>query len=75
MIAPRALALSLMVTITAALPAQQTVPERTAMQRTSTHREVLAFLDSLQARGAGIQVGTLGLSPRGLSIPYVIAAR
>lgn len=75
MIAPRALALSLMVTITAALPAQQTIPERTAMRRTSTHREVLAFLDSLQARGAGIQVGTLGLSPRGLSIPYVIAAR
>lgn len=72
---PRGLALLLLVTVAVALPAQQTVPERTGMRRTSTHAEVLAFLDSLQARGAMIRVGTLGTSARGLRIPYVIAAR
>ncbi len=61
--------------LTTALVAQRTVPERTAAARTSTHAEVEAFLDSLQARGAAIHVGTLGISTRGLRIPYVIAAR
>jgi hypothetical protein len=55
--------------------AQQTVPERTGAQRTSSHAEVLAFLDSLGARGAGIRVGVLGTSPQGRTIPYVIASR
>jgi hypothetical protein len=36
---------------------------------------VLAFLDSLQRAGAGIQVGTLGVSPKGRRVPYVLAAR
>ncbi|HEX5633665.1 MAG TPA: M14 family zinc carboxypeptidase, partial [Gemmatimonadales bacterium] len=66
---------TVMLATTSPLAAQLTVPERTAMRRTSTHAEVLAFLDSLQARGAAIQVGTLGTSPRGLHIPYVVAAR
>jgi hypothetical protein len=57
------------------LAAQQTVPERTDGARTSSHAEVLAFLDSLDARGAGIRTGVLGTSPQGRSIPYVIAAR
>ena len=57
------------------LAAQQTTPERTGMQRTSTHAEVLAFLDSLQARGAAIHVGSLGTSTLGREIPYVIASR
>ena len=57
------------------LGAQRTAPERTDAARTSTHAEVLAFLDSLVARGAGIRVGTLGTSPQGRSIPYVVAAR
>ncbi len=55
--------------------AQQTVPERTAFARTSSHAEVLAFLDSLTMRGAGIRVGTLGTSTQGRPVPYVIAAR
>jgi hypothetical protein len=57
------------------LAAQQTVPERTAAARTSSHAEVLAFLDSLAVRGAAIRVGTLGESPQGRRIPYVVAAR
>ena len=63
--------------LTAALPiaAQQTVPERTGGARTSSHAEVLAFLDSLGARGAGLRVGVLGTSPQGRTIPYVIASR
>lgn len=70
-------ALLSVVLLTASLPlsAQQTVPERTAAARTSSHADVLAFLDSLSARGAGLRVGTLGTSPQGRTIPYVIAAR
>lgn len=67
-----AIALALLAT---PLAAQQTVPERTNNERTSTHAEVLAFLDSLAARGAAIRVGHLGTSPDGREIPYVIAAR
>ena len=43
--------------------------------RTSSHAEVLAFLDSLAHQGAAIRVGTLGESPQGRRIPYVVAAR
>ncbi|HET9133266.1 MAG TPA: M14 family metallopeptidase [Gemmatimonadales bacterium] len=71
---PLALALAA-ATLASPLAAQQTTPERTAAARTSTHAEVLAFLDSLQARGAAIRVGELGRSPQGRAIPYVIAAR
>ncbi len=59
----------------APLAAQQTVPERTGAARTSTHADVMAFLDSLTARGAGIRVATLGTSPQGRTIPYVVVAR
>lgn len=68
----------LLVTLVVTVPplgAQQTVPERTGAMRTSSHAEVLAFLDSLGVRGAGIRVGVLGTSPQGRSIPYVIASR
>jgi hypothetical protein len=60
---------------TASLGAQATVAERTGATRTSSHADVLAFLDSLQARGARLTVGELGVSAQGRSIPYVIAAR
>ncbi len=73
MIRPTALLLAL--ALVAPLAAQQTTPERTGMARTSTHVEVLAFLDSLQGRGAAILVGSLGTSTQGREIPYVIAAR
>ena len=57
------------------LSAQLTVPERTRGERTSSHAEVLAFIDSLQHRGAKMLVGTLGESPQGRRLPYVILSR
>ncbi|MEO5797851.1 MAG: M14 family zinc carboxypeptidase [Gemmatimonadales bacterium] len=68
---------SLALSLCAVLPlgAQQTVPERTGGARTSSHAEVLAFLDSLTHRGAKMQVGTLGSSPQGKRLPYVILSR
>jgi len=54
--------------------AQQTVPERTNYQRTSSTAEVGAFLDSLQARGAPITVGTMGRTAEGRPIYLVIAS-
>ena len=59
----------------APLPAQQTRAERTGYAETSTHADVLGFVDSLQRLGAGIRVGRLGLSPMGKVLPYVIASR
>ncbi|HEX3927208.1 MAG TPA: M14 family zinc carboxypeptidase [Gemmatimonadales bacterium] len=61
--------------VAAPLAAQLTIPERTHGMRTSTHAEVLAFIDSLQHHGANITVGTLGESPQGKKLPYVILAR
>lgn len=57
------------------LAAQSTRPERTRYRETSAHADVLAFLDSLQRRGAGIRVGTLAISPEGRRVPYVVASR
>ncbi len=57
------------------LAAQRTTPERTEGRETSRHADVLAFLDTLQLRGAGLRIGTLGTSPEGRRIPYVVAAR
>jgi hypothetical protein len=57
------------------LAAQQTRAERTSYAETSSHADVLSFLDSLRLRGAGIVVGELGRSPEGKVIPYVLASR
>src|SRR5215210_3676644 len=57
------------------LGAQTTRPERTAFQETSSHADVLQFLDSLGRTTPDLRAGTLGLSPEGRRIPYVIAAR
>jgi hypothetical protein len=57
------------------LAAQQTAPERTGGRETSRHADVLAFLDTLQQQGADLRVGTLGTSPEGRRIPFVVAAR
>ena len=65
----------LILAVASPLLSQQTVPERTNYTTTSSHADVLAFLDSLQARGAGIRVGLLGTSPQSRAIPYVIASR
>jgi hypothetical protein len=57
------------------LSAQQTTAERSNFTATSSHADVVAFVDSLQRRGAAIRVGRLGESPRGRVLPYVIASR
>jgi len=67
--------LLLTVPLAAPLAAQTTRAERTAWAETSTHADVLAFLDSLEARGAGIKQWTLGRSPEGREIPVVLASR
>jgi Zinc carboxypeptidase len=57
------------------LVAQSTRPERTDGAETSSYADVLGFLDSLSRAGAPIQIGSLGTSPEGRVLPYVIAAR
>jgi hypothetical protein len=58
-----------------ALAAQQTRPERTRDQETSSYRDVVSFVDSLVVAGASLRLGNLGTSPEGRAIPYVLAAR
>jgi hypothetical protein len=69
--------LPLLVAALAAAPlrAQTTRAERTAYTETSTHADVLAFLDSLEAKGAGIRRWTLTKSAQGREVPVVLAAR
>ena len=55
--------------------AQQTRAERTNYAETSLYGDVIAFLDSLQQRGAKIRVGYIGRTMQGRDIPYVIASR
>ena len=57
------------------LSTQQTRPERTAGAETSTYADVIGFLDSLARTGAPLRSGTLGFSPEGRRIPWVLAAR
>ena len=73
----RRLVLALGATFAVASPAagQRTTAERSEYRTTSSHADVLAFLDSLGRRGAGIRVGTLGTSAQGRPIPYVVASR
>ncbi|HKV74994.1 MAG TPA: M14 family metallopeptidase [Gemmatimonadales bacterium] len=59
----------------APLAAQQTRPERTVGAETSSYADVVGFIDSLQRVGAPIRVGTLGTSPEGRTIPYLVVAR
>lgn len=59
----------------APLLAQQTRAERSAYTETSTHADVVAFVDSLQARGARIHVGIIGRTSQGRDMPYIVASR
>jgi hypothetical protein len=59
----------------APLGAQTTRAERTAYAETSTYADMVAFLDSLQRRGAELRIGTLAESPGGRVSPYVIVSR
>ena len=61
--------------LAAPLAAQQTRAERTKYTETSTHADVLAFIDSLQLRGAKVRVGSIGRTSQGREMPYVIASR
>ena len=55
--------------------AQQTTAERSGARETSSYRDVMAFLDSLQMRTRDIRVWTLFRSPEGKPVPVVLAAR
>lgn len=56
--------------------AQSTRAERSNYAETSTHADVIAFLDSLERLYPGkLARGTIGSSVHGLAIPYVVAAR
>ncbi len=57
------------------LPSQATRAERSKYTETSTYTDVVAFIDSLQARGAPIVVGSIGKTSQGRDIPFVIASR
>ena len=61
--------------LTPALAGQTTRAERTDYRQTSSYADVLGFLDSLQTMTHDVRVGTLGSSPEGRAVPYVIAAR
>jgi hypothetical protein len=68
-------AIALVCMTAAAAGAQQTRAERSKYTETSTHADVVAFVDSLQARGAKLRVGITGRSGQGREMPYVIASR
>ena len=54
----------------------RTRPERTNYKETSSHQDVIDFLDSLQAKaGDRIWVGSMGRTIEGRDLPYVIASR
>jgi hypothetical protein len=50
-------------------------PERTQFRETSSHADVLAFLDSLRVRGGAFAVETLAVSTEGRPIPMIVASR
>ena len=55
--------------------AQRTTAERTNNRETSAYADVVAFVDSLQRRGAGLRVRVMGRSTLQRNMPLVIAAR
>ncbi|MBL0940074.1 MAG: peptidase M14 [Gemmatimonadaceae bacterium] len=57
------------------LPLPSTRAERTNYRETTSHAEVLAFIDSLKAMGAPITITDLATSTEGRKVPLVIASR
>ncbi len=58
------------------LQSQQSRAERTGYTETSTHADVLAFLDSLERAAPGKMLrGVIGASQGGLALPYVVVSR
>lgn len=49
--------------------------ERTNFAETSHYEDVVSFIDSLKALGAGIATGSIGKTIEGRELPYVIASR
>jgi hypothetical protein len=58
-----------------ALPSPSTRAERTNYLETSSHADVIAFLDALVAAKAPIHVSTLATSTGGKVVPIVVASR
>jgi hypothetical protein len=54
---------------------QTTRPERTGFRETSSYRDVLGFLDSLDRATTDLRIGTLATSPEGRRVPFVLAGR
>lgn len=63
---------AILLSLPLSISAQQTVAERSGGMKTSSHAEVLEFIDSLKARKAPMHVGTLGRSPQGKVLPYLV---
>ncbi|MDQ8153059.1 MAG: M14 family metallopeptidase [Gemmatimonadota bacterium] len=57
------------------LSSQTTRAERSKYTETSTYADVVAFIDSLQAKGALVVVGSIGQTTQGRDLPFVIASR
>lgn len=57
------------------LSSQTTRAERSRFTETSTYADVVAFIDSLQAKGALVVVGSIGQTTQGRELPFVIASR
>ncbi len=57
------------------LQSQSTRAERTKYTETSTYADVVGFIDSLQAKGAPIMVGSIGKTSQGRDLPFIIASR
>ncbi len=53
----------------------KTRPERSGYQETSTHADVIAFLDTLKTLSKDIYVGSFGRSPGGRDLPMVVLSR
>ncbi len=57
------------------LQSQSTRAERSHYTETSTYADVVAFIDSLQLKGANVVAGSIGKTTQGRDLPYVIASR
>jgi hypothetical protein len=56
-------------------PRPLTRAERSGFTETSTHADVIAFLDSLRANGRPLRVGRVGETSEGRAIPFVTVSR
>ncbi len=57
------------------LAAQSTRAERSGFKETSSHADVLGFLDSLARATRDTRIATLTISPEGRRVPWVLAGR